>query len=273
MNTAIQMNATATAKRVPSFYARVAALGFGLVALTGVVVVILGLANGSAGETVGFAVAFIIVGLLVAGAVWRFGSWALVLAAVFSLALLGLVGPFSLFSLSHPESATDFVPVVLMLVGAILGLIGSVVALIQGRRGTLRESATSTERSVLGIALGAVALAVLLSLVLTATSRTTVSAQAKTGAAVVGMKNYAFAPNSMQAKAGDAVRVLVKNDDTTMHTFTLVQAGVDVAIPPGSEKIVEFKAPGAGVYQWYCIPHSSENGATREGMVGTLQVQ
>ncbi|MGE5262573.1 MAG: hypothetical protein ACM3S0_04260, partial [Acidobacteriota bacterium] len=164
MNTAIQMNATATAKRVQPFYARVTALGFGLVALTGVVILVLGLSGGSAGEELGFALAFIIVGLLVAGAVWRFGRWALVLAAVLSLALVGLVGPFSLFSLSHPESATDFVPVVLMLAGAILGLIGSVVALVQGRRGMLRESATSTERSVLGIALGAVALAVLLSL-------------------------------------------------------------------------------------------------------------
>ncbi|MGE5264808.1 MAG: cupredoxin domain-containing protein, partial [Acidobacteriota bacterium] len=149
----------------------------------------------------------------------------------------------------------------------------SVVALVQGRRGMLRESATSTERSVLGIALGAVALAVLLSLVLTATSRTTVSAQAKTGAAVVDMKNYSFAPNSMQAKAGDTVRVVIKNDDTTLHTFTLPQAGVDVTVAPGSEKVVEFKAPAAGVYQWYCTPHSNANGATREGMVGTLQVQ
>lgn len=273
MNTAIQMNATAAAKRVPSFYARVTALGFGLVALTGVVILILGPAGGGAGEELGFALAFIIVGLLVAGAVWRLGRWALVLAAVLSLALLGLVGPFSLFSLSHPESATDFIPVVLMLAGALLGLIGSAVALMQGRRGTLRESATSTERSVLGIALGAVALAVLLSMVLTATGRTTVSAQAKTGAAAVQMKNYMFAPNSVQVKAGDSVRVVVKNDDSTLHTFTLPQAGVDVTVAPGSEKVVEFKAPAAGVYQWYCTPHSNSNGATREGMVGILQVQ
>ncbi len=271
MSTVNPMNASTTSVR--SFYARISALGFGLIALTGVVVLVLGLAGGGAEEGLGFALVFIVVGLLVAGAVWRRGRWALVLAAVLSLALLGLVGPFSLFSLSHPESATDFIPVLLLLAGALLGLIGSIVAIVQGRRRTLRASANNSERLVLGTVLGAVAVAVLLSIVLTFTSRSGVSAEAKTGASSMQMKNYMFAPNIVQVKAGDTVRLVIKNDDSTLHTITLPLVGVDVSLPPGSEKVVEFEAPPPGVYLWYCIPHSNVNGSIRGGMVGTLQAQ
>ncbi len=271
MSTVNQMNTGTTNLR--SFYARVSALGFGLIALTGIVVLILSLASGDAGEGLGFALVFIVVGLLVAGAVWGSRTWALILAALLSLALLGLVGPFSLFSLSHPESATDFIPVLLLLAGALLGLIGSVVAIVQGRSRTLRANASNTERLALGTVLAVVAVAVLLSIILTLTSRTGISAQARAGATSVEMKNYAFAPNILQVQAGDTVRLVLKNDDSTLHTFTLPQAGVDVSVPPGSEKVVEFKAPPPGVYLSYCIPHSSSNGFVREGMVGTLQAQ
>lgn len=271
MSTAIQMNATAP--RVRSFYTRVTALGFGLITLSGIVAAITSIATGETGDGFVFSLVFIVVGLLVAGAVWSFGRWALVLAALLSLALLALVGPFALFALAHPESAIEFVPVLLMLVGALLGLVGAIVALVQSRRRTIRTDPTGTERLVLGTLLGAVALASLLSMVLTLTSRTTVSAQARVGATSVQLKHFAFGPQTMQAKAGDTVRLVIKNDDPNLHTFTLPAAGVDVAVPPGSEKIVEFKAPAAGTYQYYCIPHAFESGGTYDGMVGTLMVQ
>lgn len=279
MTTANPMAATAasdpTAARATndrSFYARVSALGLALIALAGLVVLIMGILGGG-GEGLAFAVAFIIVGLLVAAAVWRIGRWTLVLAAVLSFALLALIGPFSPFSLSHPESAGDFIPILLLLAGALLGLVGSIVAIVQWRRGTLRASATSAERMGLGVVLGVVALAAVLSLVLTLTSRAPVSAEARAGATGVQIKNLEFAPNSLEVRTGDTVRLVLKNDDSTLHTFTLPQTKVDVSVPPGGEKVVEFKAPAAGVYQWYCVPHSNANGATREGMVGTLRVQ
>ena len=255
------------------FYTRLAALGFGLIALTGLVAIGIGLATGTAGSSAGFGLVVIVIGLLVGGLVWRFGRWALILAAVLSLVVVGLLGPLSLFTLSHPESGTDFVPIVLLLTGGLLGLVGSVGAIVQWRRKTARVDATSTERFALSGLLGLVGLAVLLSIILTLASHTTVSAQVRAGATGVQIKNFAFAPNSVQVKAGDTVRLVVRNDDQTLHTFTLPQAGVNVSVPPGSEKVIEFKAPAAGTYQWYCIPHSSVNGATRQGMVGTLQSQ
>ncbi len=271
MNTAIQMNATTT--RVRSFYTQVTALGFGLITLTGVIGVISSLAAGETGENMIFSLVFLIVGFLVAAAVWSARGWALILAALLSLALLGLVGPFALFPLAHPESATEFVPILLMLGGALLSLIGSIVALFQSRRKSARASATSAERLALSVLLGAIALASLFSMILTLTNRTTVSAEAKAGAASVHIKNFSFSPAPLRANAGETVRFVVSNDDASLHTFTLPVAGVDVAIPPGSEKVVEFKAPASGTYQYYCIPHSRENGGTHEGMVGILVVQ
>jgi hypothetical protein len=103
MTTVNQMNPTATNLR--SFYARLSALGFGLIALTGLFALVWSLATGDTSQGFVFPLVFIIVGLLVAGAVWRWGRWTLVLAAVLSFALVALIGPFSPFSLSHPESA------------------------------------------------------------------------------------------------------------------------------------------------------------------------
>ena len=86
-----QMNASA--RNVRSFYARVSALGFGLISLTGVVALIAGLASGDTGSGVVFGLVFIVVGLLVAGAMWRFGRWALVLAPGAGRTLLALFTP------------------------------------------------------------------------------------------------------------------------------------------------------------------------------------
>ena len=272
-NTQAALDPRAAATNVRSFYARVSALGFGLIALAGLVGLVFGLLNGSAGDSAGFAIVFMAVGLLVAGAVWRFGRWAFILAALLSFALLGLLVPFSLFSLSHPESANDFIPIVLALAGACLGFVGAIVGIVQWRRKTVRAEGTSAERLAVGGVLGVLAVATLLSIVLSLTSHTVVSAAARAGATSVQIKSFTFTPGSLLVSPGGTVRLVVKNDDTTLHTFTLPQAGVDVSVPPGSEKVIEFMAPAAGSYQWFCIPHSSVNGATREGMVGTLTVQ
>lgn len=273
MATTLSTNETAKPRRVRSFYTRVAALGFGLIALAGLVGLVVGIVTASGMENLTFGLLFLVVGALVTGAVWTGRGWALVLAGVLSLALLALLGPFALFGLAHPESATEFVPVVLILTGASLGLIGAVVALIQARRRTVREQATGPERLALATLISAIALAALVSVVLTAMSRTAVPVEARAGAGSMHIKNFVFAPQTYQATAGETVRVVIKNDDASLHTFTLPAAGVDVSVPPGSEKLIEFKSPAAGVYRFFCVPHSEDKDGVREGMVGTLAVE
>ncbi len=119
----------------------------------------------------------------------------------------------------------------------------------------------------------ALALLALVSLGLTAVSRTTLSAEAKANAVSVEIKSFDFNPNRVVVKTGETVRLVVTNNDPTLHTFTVPEAGVDVSVPPGSEKLVEFKAPAPGAYSWYCIPHSDPGPNGRTGMVGVLIVQ
>lgn len=209
MTTTDQLNRTPTIGR--GFYVRVGALGYGLIAVAGVVTLGLSLASGDGGFTLIFGLVFIMIGSLMASAVWRGGRVALIVAAVLSFLLLALLGPYSLFTLSHPESAPDFIPMMLTLVGALLGFIGSVVALVQARRRMSRTSASSAERFALGTLLGAVALVAALSGLLTVTDRAVIPAEAKAGALTVELKNFEFAPNILHVKAGDRVRLAIKN--------------------------------------------------------------
>jgi plastocyanin len=68
------------------------------------------------------------------------------------------------------------------------------------------------------------------------------------------------------------VRLALSNQDAAVHTFTLPEAGVDVFVQAGAQRLVEFQAPAAGTYTWYCIPHVEETAAGPEGMTGRLQV-
>jgi hypothetical protein len=82
------------------FYVRLTALGFALIALAGVAYIGFGLIMGNASD-LAVVLAFVIVGLLIAGAVLRFGAWAQVVAALLSIAMLVLVVPFSIFNLQQ----------------------------------------------------------------------------------------------------------------------------------------------------------------------------
>jgi plastocyanin len=205
--------------------------------------------------------------LLLAALVWRFGAWALVLATILGLLmLLSLVSFRADFSLIHPESFLDFVPSILSIVGLTMGVVGAIVALVQRRRGMARAEASPSERRAVQTILAALGVLVLLSGVLTLTGRTVVPAEAKAGALPVQIKDFTFTPGHLEAKAGETVRLVVSNADSALHTFTIRELGVDYSIAPGNEALIEFRAPGAGIYTWVCIPHEG-------GMKGTLVVK
>ncbi len=276
------MESTATRTPIKSdsleacpFYTRLAALGFGLIALMGLLYIAFALVGGSSGTgEVVFVSVILVIGLLIAGALLRFGAWAQILAGLLALALLALVVPFSFFNLQHPESAGDFLPILLLIVGSVLGLVGSIVSLVQRWRHTLRATATPPEALAVKAILAALVVVAVASAALSVSARTSVAAEAKTNALAIEIKSFSFNPNHLQVKAGEAVRIVVTNDDPTLHTFTLPDAGVNVSVPPGSERLIEFQAPAPGTYRWYCIPHSDPGpNGTRTGMVGVLTVQ
>lgn len=79
------------------------------------------------------------------------------------------------------------------------------------------------------------------------------------------MKDYQFAPQTLHARVGETVRVVVKNEDASAHTFTIQEMGVNQNIPARQEAVIEFQPMVAGVYQYVCLPHPN--------MVGTIEVK
>ncbi|MCH8207284.1 MAG: hypothetical protein IH956_09820, partial [Chloroflexi bacterium] len=125
-------------------YTRVAITGLLLIALSSLVFIILTLIDGEA-STLGFFVISIVLSVIFAGLVWRFGRWALVLAALWGFPnLWGLLYLWGL--LSGLNSFFDFVLPLLLTVGALLTLVGAIVAFVEQRRGTARTAATRAER-------------------------------------------------------------------------------------------------------------------------------
>ncbi len=245
-------------------YTRVAIAGLLLYALASLVFAILS-TDGEASNVWLFSI-LIMLSVIFAGLMWRFGKWALVVAAVWGLVNLGLWGRLVVLALSYPHSFFDFVLPLLLTVGALLAVVGAIVAFVQQRRGTTRTSATRAERRTFG-AIAAVLLGlVVLSGSLHIAGRTTVSTEAKTGATVVEMKNSYLAPDRLEIPVGETKRLLVKNNDFFVHTFELDELGVKHTVLPFSELLIELRPTITGEFTY-----RSEAPMTG-GMEGTLVV-
>ena len=139
------------------FYTRVAIAGLLLYALVSLVFAVLSQGEAS---TVGFFIISIVLSVIFAGLMWRFGRWALVVAAVWGFLNLSW-GWLLVLSLSHLNSFFDFVLPLLLTARALLALVGAIVAFVQQRRGTERTAATRAERWTLAaIAVALLALVV-----------------------------------------------------------------------------------------------------------------
>ena len=254
------------------FYTLAAAVGFGLISGAGLLMLALGVLGGDLAGAAPFVLMLLAPGLLGLFFTWKVGRWGFIVAGLLALVLLGLFAPILPFMLAHPEGGTDFIVVTLFLAGALLGIAGSAVSVAQWRRRTAVPGASPRQRLGLTAAVGLTLAVVLASVVLSMLARTSLAAEVRASAKPVGMKNFAYTEAVLNVSAGETVRLAVRNDDTALHTFTLAEAGIDVAIPPGAERLIEFQAPAAGTYKWYCVPHSSETELGRDGMVGTLVV-
>lgn len=190
--------------------------------------------------------------VLLAGLVWRFGAWALVLTAV--LMLLSLAGnlPIMIEGLRFPASFFDFAPSLLALTGNLIAVGGAVVALVARRRGATRSTPTRVERTAAGALLAGLAVLAAVSAGLTISNRESVSAEARAGALPVRMKGTMFQSERLEARAGAPVRILVKNTDPGIHSFTIQALDTDVKVNPGSERLIELGTVPPGEYAYVC---------------------
>jgi len=223
-------------------YTRVAIVGLILFALVSLVFAII--PTGGETSTLGFFLIYIVLSVILAGLVWRFGRWALVVAALW--------GFLNLFwgSLLVLNSFFDFVLPLLLTVGAILTVVGAIVAIIQQRRGTIRTTTTRAERRTFtAIPVVLIALTIL-SGSLHIAGLTTVVAQDEEGAIVVEMKNSYLAPNRLEMPVGETTRIVVKNNDFFVHTFEIAELGVKHTVLPFSELLIELQPTDTGVFTY-----------------------
>jgi len=170
---------------------------------------------------------------------------------VSSLGLLLFSAPFLADALAHPESLTDFIPLVVFTVSLLVGTVAAIPSFRQGRG----PDAASGLPGAIAVGAGALILAASLVAVVAFVQTESVSAQA--GDVRVEIEDFRFRPAAFYARTG-TVSVHVTNRDTTRHTFTIDELGVDLNLPPNSSQRVSFAAAGSGTYRFYCRPHGPD---------------
>jgi plastocyanin len=253
-------------------YTRIATVGLVLIAAAPAFMLALGLLTGmDIGEELPFFATLILVPLIAAGLVWRFGLWAKVVGILAAVGV-ALMMFWAVFGLAYPGSLGDFVPGVMLPLGIVLAIGGSVAAIVQQRRGRRSPTATPTERRIMSVALGLVALAVVVSVVVGFLQRESFDeADADLTASI---EDFAFTEGTYEIAAGEPTTILVRNADAFTHTFTVPDLDIHHTLVPGGEALVEIDA-AAGTYTLYCEPHSDMNEPDPEhaGMAGRIIVR
>ncbi|MBI2323762.1 MAG: cupredoxin domain-containing protein [Chloroflexi bacterium] len=88
------------------------------------------------------------------------------------------------------------------------------------------------------------------------------------GAAAITLSEFKYAPGDLQVKAGQPVKLTVKNAGTVEHDFTIDAAGLKVHVNAGQSAERQIKALEPGTYEIYC----SIAGHKEAGMKGKLVV-
>ena len=199
----------------------------------------------------------IVIAVLYGVGVWltrRGGRAGTIMLAVVSILFLGLNAPFIVPAMAVPASTVDFVMTGLMVVLALSNLVSAIAA---SRASSTGARAGLAGRATVALMLLVVAVAVI--------GRVTYDSPAvQSGDIEIAAQDYKFSTNVIEADGGE-VSVFIDNKDSALHTFTVEELDVDVAIPGGSTARVTFDAT-AGSYEFICIPHESD-------MNGTLEVQ
>jgi len=86
----------------------------------------------------------------------------------------------------------------------------------------------------------------------------------------ISATEFKYNPNAITAKAGQAVTIVFSNKGTIPHNLTLENPGIATqTINPGKTATIQFTAPAAGTYTFFCSVDSHRN----LGLTGTLTVQ
>jgi plastocyanin len=192
----------------------------------------------------------------IGGVIWltRAEKGPAILLLVAFVAFIGLGAPFVIPTLTVPASAGDFILNLASLLAALTGIVAAIAV--------IRRAGDSGAPRSLGLAAAAVfVVGAIFSVVAAVTYE---NATERDGDVRLVAKDIEFQDTSLEAGAGD-VSVFVKNEDSTLHTFTIDELDVSLDIPASKSARVTFQAP-PGTYEFYCIPHEGD-------MEGTIEIR
>ena len=81
----------------------------------------------------------------------------------------------------------------------------------------------------------------------------------------IGVRQYAWDPNTITAKPGELVRLIVHNADVK-HGLVIPDLGVNQDIPPDGA-VVEFTASKAGTFEFFCSVWCGEGHMEMRGKI------
>jgi plastocyanin len=216
------------------------------------------------GEEAGFFGLIAAVAVSATLVVRRFDNvWARIIGLVITLGA-GMIAFFFAFGLFQPFSPIEFILGLLFVLGVLLALIGGIMALVAGSRGS--PGPTKGETRLRTGVLGLIGVAAVVSIVGFFFTRSSVSDAEAAGATTLGMVNFEFDPTTSSISSGE--NLLVANNDAFAHDFTLEALDLYVYVGPGSEAIVDLSAAAPGTYNYFCSLHSDGT----EGMKGTITI-
>lgn len=250
-------------------WTRLAALGLLLAGLAPLLMFVAGLLWGlSVGEDGGFFLITAAIGIVASFLVRQFGAWSKVVGIIASLALLGALF-WTVFGLFTPTAFFDFVPGLMLIPGALIGLVCCIAALVAGKRDHRTVAPVGGEKRGIRIVLTAIVALAAVSAVLTFTGRSTVDDPGD--APTVSLSDFEFDQAEYTVPAG--TQVFVRNDDPFLHTFTIDELEIDEAFGPSGEKLIDIPDE-PGTYVVYCKPHTmSPENPSDDDMAATITVE
>ena len=85
---------------------------------------------------------------------------------------------------------------------------------------------------------------------------------------VITSTEFGFSPSEIAGTVGESVNIVLVNDGSVTHDWSIPELGVRIVANPGQQATAGFTLDVAGTYQALCsIPGHAE-----AGMIGTLEV-
>jgi uncharacterized cupredoxin-like copper-binding protein len=214
-----------------------------------------------------FLLFFLVPGLIVAAALFFWRRWGLLVAIVGSLIGILFLSEDADLILTTPEAFFDFAATWFGIVGLLIVLVASIAGTVQYiRKQPAQTLAPWPSKLILGVA-AVLAVAGVISLVAMIANTGSVSEAEAGDAPEVTAKHTKWSVEQITVPAGD-VRLVVKNNDPLLHTFTLDDLDIDVTLSPWSEQVIVLEGVTAGNYGFICrvFDHESD-------MTGVITVQ